>query len=571
MRLAITVVFTLVLSFSYANADTITIPADYSTIQEGIDAAVNGDIVLVEPGTYVEWIDFKGKAIHVKSSHGPETTIIKAYKGETVTFNQGEGLDSILEGFTVTHYFTGSLYYLGHGLCCKGASPTITGNIIRDNHYFAETGYFGNRGGGIFLEDSDAVIMNNLICNNEALFNAPGSVEGGGVYCEGGAPTIINNEIRNNLALGFFEIIAQGGGIACKLSSVVISGNVIEGNIVSTSTIYTQSEGGGICLSGCDAIVTDNIIRGNTAEISSDYYWARGGGIACLECTGVIGNNVISCNRAVEMPYQDNQLEGGGIYLSSTQMTLINNTLFNNEADSRGGGIACTYFTDSEVVNTILWDNHAEEGSEIAILGSYYPGHNSTLNLSYSDVEGGQSLVYVHPLSTVNWNTGMIDSDPGFADPASGDIHLTHNSPCRNAGDSNAPGLSGYDFEEDPRIAHGYVDMGADEFYTHLYVTGDTTPGGEIQGKLVGLPGATPVVLFIGSGVYETPIPTAYGNFYLMPPRILVPLIPIPNNGILVISNAIPLLPPAPYDVPMQGLVGLNPDGLTNPYVLEVR
>lgn len=50
----------------------IYIPQDYPRIQAGIDASVNGDNVIVFPGTYNELIDFKGKAITLKSSDGPD-------------------------------------------------------------------------------------------------------------------------------------------------------------------------------------------------------------------------------------------------------------------------------------------------------------------------------------------------------------------------------------------------------------------------------------------------------------------------------------------------------------------
>src|SRR5262245_47267980 len=81
-------------------AGVLNVPADFPTIQAAIDAAFDGDIVLVAPGTYPERIDFKGKAIRVTSSAGAaQTTIDGGQGGSVVTFANGEGLDSILERF----------------------------------------------------------------------------------------------------------------------------------------------------------------------------------------------------------------------------------------------------------------------------------------------------------------------------------------------------------------------------------------------------------------------------------------------------------------------------------------
>jgi hypothetical protein len=74
----------------------------YTLIQAGINAAVDGDTVLVHDGTYFENITFSGKAITVKSVNGAASTIIDANaSGSVVTFSSGEGSGSVLDGFTI--------------------------------------------------------------------------------------------------------------------------------------------------------------------------------------------------------------------------------------------------------------------------------------------------------------------------------------------------------------------------------------------------------------------------------------------------------------------------------------
>ncbi len=87
---------------STAVADIINVgPGD--SLQAAINAAVNGDEIIVAPGTYFETINFLGKAVWLHSSDGPEVTIIDAQQtGIVVTCDSGEGADTILDGFTIT-------------------------------------------------------------------------------------------------------------------------------------------------------------------------------------------------------------------------------------------------------------------------------------------------------------------------------------------------------------------------------------------------------------------------------------------------------------------------------------
>jgi len=132
-------------------------PADFITIQAAIDAAVDGDTVVVQPGTYTgagnRDISFKGKAITVRGvdpndSAVVATTIVACQQvaapapgssgGRTSTeagvraflFWSGEGSQTVVEGLTIIN---GGTSGSGGAIWCEQSSPRISKCVFRDN------------------------------------------------------------------------------------------------------------------------------------------------------------------------------------------------------------------------------------------------------------------------------------------------------------------------------------------------------------------------------------------------------------------------------------------------------
>lgn len=107
----LTMVLSLALSSLCSTAATIRVPADYPTIQAGIDAAADDDTVLLADGTYAGPgnfnIVFREKTITLRSENGPENCIIDA-RGEGTNTHNGliileyPNKDIVVDGLTIT-------------------------------------------------------------------------------------------------------------------------------------------------------------------------------------------------------------------------------------------------------------------------------------------------------------------------------------------------------------------------------------------------------------------------------------------------------------------------------------
>jgi hypothetical protein len=381
---------------------TIEVPRDFATIQEAIDSAAYGDIVEVSSGTYTgdgNWdIDFRGKAITVRSTAGPEQTIIdctghEGHRG--FYFHRGEGPDSVLRGFTII----GAL---------------VSGSEIPPDHASWSSSPTHPVGGGIYCEFSSPSIIDCVIkqCATEL---------GGGIGSVGGAPAIIDCTIEQCHAGGLGP--AESGGFGAGIGLIRNS----NANIINCE-IRNNNKGAGVYCRESRALLANSDISFNGAQGN-----IQGGGIYCSGySTNVILEHCIISNNIAD--------SGGGIYTDSlaymriTNCTIADNRLSNPNM-SLGGGIH-SVGSDIVIRNSIVWYN---DGSAVLL--------NNPTSFSpvlYSNIEGYYT------------GQGNIDTDPLFASAAGADYHLrsvlgrydpdrgqwitdSDDSPCIDAGDPQDP------------------------------------------------------------------------------------------------------------------------------------
>ncbi|MFO8183961.1 MAG: T9SS type A sorting domain-containing protein [Candidatus Aegiribacteria sp.] len=277
--------FTYYLLVTSLLSSILLVPDEYPSIQSAINSAVNGDTVLVAPGTYQENIRFLGKSITVSSQQGQAITTIDGSNpshpdsGSVVYFIENEDSDAVLTGFTISGG-TGTQSgdnRIGGGILIIDSSPMISDNTLTGNSVESVLNAYG---GGILATDSCCPLVQANVITLNTSFSIDGNGYGGGLcYNYGAAPVITGNVVNGNTA----EI---GGGLYGKHESQV----EVRNNVICLNHAYYG--GGGVgCNPGTVVTLENNVICDNTAE-------TRGGGIYTQFSEVILRNCILWSNSA---------------------------------------------------------------------------------------------------------------------------------------------------------------------------------------------------------------------------------------------------------------------------------
>ena len=456
-----------------ARGSVIQVPADQTNIQAAIAAAVDGDVVVVAPGTYTGWanrdLDFAGKAITVRSTDPGDPAVVAAtvidcgQAGRGFIFQSGETPASVVDGLTI-----------------------ING--------------FATDGAGVFLLNGSGATIRSCVFSQNTVPDFRGVIQSGNNPVEPAELQIIDCTIQNNLGGGFTSYFIE---------TLTIRGSTISGNTgpgISTGTFgtaharvegctITANGGAGLNLKGgllevFDCTVTDNaeigvslnvsagaIFDGDSVEISNSII-SRNSSLTTVG--GLKIHNQAGTSSLVRNCLITDNIGriAGGIGLTGFETFLITTSTIagNTATEFGGGGIRVSGTDPTDIRNCIIWGNTAPEGAQLLLDSGF--NDPAIVSVDFCDLQGGAASVAVDTAccspSHLLFGENNLDTDPLFLDPASSDYHLSAESSAINAGDPDFVAAAGEtDIDGDPRVVGAQVDLGVDEFRHPADLNGD--------------------------------------------------------------------------------------------------
>ena len=299
-----------------AFATDLLVPSQYSSMQGAINAAVDGDTVIVAPGTYNETMTISGKAITIRSSAGASTTKIDRANagGDVFTINSAPSAGVTIQGFTILRCQANAFVGNGASNVTLNNIRVLTGrraSYVREGSHFTLSdfqiaGMNGIDGNGVYVESAGSSVnatgSNFGACSNVAVYLSPGT-----------SGTLTNCQFMNNSSTSVY------GG----------SGTIVT---ISGSSFYTCTGGNG------GAIGVDS----STLSVSGSTF---------ANCTGSTGGAVYGANSTISISNcgfttVKSTGIGGVVYLNAGTLTMTACNASDFRAEVAGGVI----YTDSATV-----------------------------------------------------------------------------------------------------------------------------------------------------------------------------------------------------------------------------
>ncbi|MBN1211949.1 MAG: right-handed parallel beta-helix repeat-containing protein [candidate division Zixibacteria bacterium] len=381
-------------------ATVIHVPVDQPTIQAGINAASEGDTVLVDKDEYKgegnRDIVFLGKAITVRSEFGPDSTIINceglsAEPHVGFIFENNEDTLSVLKGFKIINGFAPIIFpegSAGGAIICYEASPRIDSCLFQDNT--------AQHGGGIMCYHSAAVITRCVFIDNTAFSN-------------GGGMLAFESTVLMDSCLFYANFVsdvdAGGGGLAAvHCDSVKVSHCSFESNT-------SEEDGGGALFISNDKMKIDRCVFYNNTCFN------EGGGALIEDSDAEVVNTVFTENFAY--------VSSGGLMCEQSRTSIANCTFVLNEGPLSAGVSFWDPLEPVTIENTLVTYNY---GSPITTDDTLV-----TFNISccdFFDNSDGDWFGFFAKFENID---GNFSEDPIFCNTPGYELNLNSGSPCAPA------------------------------------------------------------------------------------------------------------------------------------------
>lgn len=482
-----------------ASGAELHVPSAFETIQAAIETAVDGDHVVLAPGTYFEALDLLGKKITLRSLTGSVATVLDGERHDTsiITANKGESLETRVEGLTFRNgsgRFTSACQLSGHlggAVFVKDGGISIIDSIFENNGRFDpdERKRSINGGGAVYACEADIRISSSRFVNNIA--NWGGAIRFKAVDKDA---LLTDNRFLNNSS-------AFGGAISSEQelqATLRISGSHFDGNqagsngggvslraadratvSISSSSFRTSAAafGGGAFLWALDRgkieLLDVDFIDNDSAFGGGAFIWAHGqlpavtGGRVKIVNSRFLGNTAQECCNAGKYQdscFADGRTEGelwsgagADIRTGFGGIVDVVNSLFARNSGVRGGGAhvgSCNGGIVNFVNNTIVENQPSGLHLRLDMLDLTGRSGVGEIHVANSIVRGNLGeqipleLLASLPMSTVTFSNveggaagvGNVDLPPRFVNGDRCDYQLAPGSPGIDAGANEALG-----------------------------------------------------------------------------------------------------------------------------------